>query len=264
MKKYFLLLSIILLSCSGGISKKSLIGDWVNEYGFSVISFDQNNIILIATDPTVDEIKLKYSIEKIDKDLQVIIVKIDILESAQMQGIFESIDNEIDLVELFSVFRIQFIFQDENTALLSMLTNRLQEDFLSDLDIESVEFYRLPDLSKITLFDEIKAPILSYWDNICDEKRIKDINSRCFYWPLIYYHNNINLVLENDSYFFKSYQIENPDFNANTTYLDILNAIKDIEENRNEDGTSDESLWKTETTQIANYLDAVAVKSNRY
>ena len=70
MKKLLLLLSLILVSCSGGISEKSLFGEWVSQEGKITINEDNMNI---------DGSQYKYSINDINQDLG--IIKLTILGS---------------------------------------------------------------------------------------------------------------------------------------------------------------------------------------
>jgi hypothetical protein len=188
MKKLLLLLSLILVSCSGGISEKSLFGEWVSQEGKITINEDNMNI---------DGSQYKYSINDINQDLG--IIKLTILGSDA-----ESFDAD-------------FVIKDEDNIQMT------DEYFYSE------NFSRY-DLSKLSIFDEVPESITEYWANSSDMNLI-DLNY-AFYQPYSGFLTN-----ENDE-FVDNFKKENPAFNLNSTYLDVLKIFEtnfSLEELKKED-----------------------------
>jgi len=188
MKKLLLLLSLILVSCSGGISEKSLFGEWVSQEGKITINEDNMNI---------DGSQYKYSINDINQDLG--IIKLTILGS----------DGES--------FDADFVIKDEDNIQMT------DEYFFSE------NFSRY-DLSKLSIFDEVPESITEYWANSSD-MNLNDLNY-IFYQPYSGFLTN-----ENDE-FVDNFKKENPAFNLNSTYLDVLKIFEtnfSLEELKKED-----------------------------
>ena len=188
MKKLLLLFSLILVSCSGGISEKSLFGEWVSQEGKITINEDNMNI---------DGSQYKYSINDINQDLG--IIKLTILGS----------DGES--------FDADFVIKDEDNIQMT------DEYFFSE------NFSRY-DLSKLSIFDEVPESITEYWANSSD-MNLNDLNY-IFYQPYSGFLTN-----ENDE-FVDNFKKENPAFNLNSTYLDVLKIFEtnfSLEELKKED-----------------------------
>jgi hypothetical protein len=175
MKKYILLLNLILLSCSEGISEKSLIGEWVTEKG-GLIVMDESILI-------TDGYENKYSIEDINQDLG--IIKASFLT-------YEGIPADV-----------QFVVKDENNLQITIF-GLMTEDLI-----------RLPDFSEFSLFDEVPENIIEYWL----KSEYDNINI------LYYIYEDFSEYLIDNDEFAANFKKENPDFNVNSTYLDVSNAL---------------------------------------
>jgi len=159
MKKLLLLLSLILVSCSGGISEKSLFGEWITEKGDLII---MNKNVLI-----MDGNENKYSIDDINQDLGVIK-----LSSVTYEGM------PVD---------IQFVVKDENNLKATFL-GFMTEDLI-----------RLPDssewseiLSEISIFDEVPENFLNYWSKIEEEDELANL------WNLYMFDKSTELLYNDE------------------------------------------------------------------
>jgi len=159
MKKLLLLLSLILVSCSGGISEKSLFGEWITEKGDLII---MNKNVLI-----MDGNENKYSIDDINQDLGVIK-----LSSVTYEGM------PVD---------IQFVVKDENNLKATFL-GFMTEDLI-----------RLPDssewseiLSEISIFDEVPENFLNYWSKTEEEDELANL------WNLYMFDKSTELLYNDE------------------------------------------------------------------
>jgi len=85
-------------------------------------------------------------------------------------------------------------------------------------------------LSKLSIFDEVPESITEYWANSSD-MNLNDLNY-IFYQPYSGFLTN-----ENDE-FVDNFKKENPAFNLNSTYLDVLKIFEtnfSLEELKKED-----------------------------
>lgn len=209
MKKYILLLSFILLSCSEGISEKSLIGEWVTEKG-DLIIMDESILIM-------DGNENKYSVEDINQDLG--IIKASFLT-------YEGIPADV-----------QFVVKDENNLQITLF-GFMTEDLL-----------RLPDLSEISLFDELPENFANYLYNSYLNDSDKNLEL-----TLYYYNQGLSETLKNNDEFITNYKKDNPDFNLNYTYLDLKNALYNELESYEKD---DESIKTKDTVELLKFVEMI-------